>query len=65
MAKIQQRVLILAATAMFVPDGWGEPRFYPDDPISAVPPPMRVEKAKGRKISHEGAPAFSEPRATA
>jgi hypothetical protein len=50
-AKIQQRVLILAAAAMFVPAGWGEPRFYPDDPISVVPPPMRVEKAKRRKIS--------------
>lgn len=51
MGKIRQRVLILAAAAMLAPVGWGGPRFYPDDPIAAVPPPVNVPKAKRRKIS--------------
>ncbi|HUS08209.1 MAG TPA: hypothetical protein VMZ52_18035 [Bryobacteraceae bacterium] len=49
MGKVQQRVL--TAWAIFSLSAAGAPRFYPDDPLTVIPAPQRVEKAKKRKIS--------------
>ncbi|MDX2151220.1 MAG: hypothetical protein SFV54_10845 [Bryobacteraceae bacterium] len=52
MVQVQQRVLAAAVAALLV----GAPaavavRFYPDDPLEKMPPPVNVPAAKARKLS--------------
>ena len=51
MAKIRQRFLSTVALLLAGPMVAAGPRFYPDDPIAHTPPPVRVEKAKPRKLN--------------
>ncbi len=50
MAQVQQR-LLAALAAAFLAAPVAARRFYPDDPIRQEPAPLRVEKAKSRKLS--------------
>ncbi|HXG34596.1 MAG TPA: hypothetical protein VNJ11_14620 [Bryobacteraceae bacterium] len=50
MAQVQQRVLAALAAAFLAAPAAAR-KFYPDDPIRQEPPPLRVEKAKFRKLS--------------
>lgn len=51
MVQIRQRILIAAAFAAACVPSPAAPRFYPDDPIERVPPPMNVPNAERRKLN--------------
>ena len=50
MAQVRQRILALALGATLLAPAQAQ-KFYPDDPIAAVPKPLPVEKAKPRKLN--------------
>lgn len=43
------RVLLLVLLA--IPELFSAPKFYPDDPLRVMPPPIHVETAKSRKLN--------------
>lgn len=52
MVQVQQRILVGIATAalLLAPDARAR-RFYPDDPLWTVPPPVSLQDAKRRKLN--------------